>query len=132
MIRLGKDRRTCGTICGTVVSYPFRTTVPWIDLRGTVERFRRRYLGKQMFQAASDGTLEPFERGALAPLSGRSVPGPSLRGTSGTASSSSLAFLRPAAGRSPSLSVGPRKSPNLQTPRGPVRRTGTDFGAEGA
>jgi hypothetical protein len=101
---------------GTVVPHPFRTTVPWIDLSGTVERFCRQSLHECMFQAASDGTAEPFERGALAPLSGRSVPGPSLRGTSGTASFSSLALLKPAR---------PRRSPSNPRSRGvPARKVG--------
>jgi hypothetical protein len=98
MTQSGKDG---GTICGTVVPNTFRTTVPWNDLRGTVERFCFKSLNQRIFEAISEGTVEPFERGALAPLSGRSVPGPSLRGTSGTASSSSLAFLWPTSRRSP-------------------------------
>ena len=93
MTRLGKDRQARGTICGTVVPHTFQTTVPWNDLRGTVERFCPKFVHQRIFQAISDGTVEPCERGALAPLSGRSVPGPSLRGTSGTTSSSSLTFL---------------------------------------
>jgi hypothetical protein len=78
MTRFGKDSQTCGTICGTVVPHTFQTTVPWNDLGGTVERFCLKFLQQRIFQAISDGTVEPCERGALAPLSGRSVPGPSL------------------------------------------------------
>jgi hypothetical protein len=51
MTRLGKDRQARGTICGTVVPHTFQTTVPWNDLRGTVERFCPKFVHQRIFQA---------------------------------------------------------------------------------
>ena len=63
---------------GTVVARPFHTTVPRNDRRGTLERFSPKCAGRRRFSTCQRWNDQPFERGALAPLSGRSVPGPSL------------------------------------------------------
>lgn len=59
---------------GTVVAHPFHTTVPWNDWSGTMERFWSKSLRRQEFSSCRRWNEQPFERGALAPLSGRSVP----------------------------------------------------------
>jgi hypothetical protein len=71
---------------GTVVAHPFRTTVPRNDSGGTVERFWPKCRQYDGFSSYRRWNGLPFESGALAPLSGRSVPLLSLGETSGTGS----------------------------------------------
>jgi hypothetical protein len=84
---------------GTVVARPFHTTVPRNDRRGTLERFSPKCAGRRRFSTCQRWNDQPFERGALAPLSGRSVPLPFLGGTSGTAGRSSPPIFCYPAGR---------------------------------
>jgi hypothetical protein len=73
----------------TIVDHPFHTTVSWNGLRETVKRFWPKCLRQQRFSAYHRWNDQPFERGALAPLSGRFVSLLSLGGTSETVGRSS-------------------------------------------
>jgi hypothetical protein len=91
---------------GTVVAHPFHTTVPWNDWSGTMERFWSKSLRRQELSSCPGWNDQPSERGALAPLSGRFVPIPSLGGTSGTLERSrGLASLPRASVRCPDGAV---------------------------
>jgi len=76
--------RNDGLRRGTVVLQPFQTTVPWNELSETAERFWSKSMYRHSFQFDGGGTLSPSREGALASLSGRSVPLPFPEGTTGT------------------------------------------------